>query len=233
MSENKNALLAIVLSVIIIMLFEVLYSGSGQDNNLESEITEDTSPISETEITKSAENLPVPKIKKSSSGISLEGSVPKNREESVRIKINSLKLKGSINLTGMRIDDLQLIEYKTDLDENSPDVTVLFPPNDTSGFFLQTGWVGETNDISLPDKNTQWLSDEDEISSNKSVRLTWDNGKKILFEQNIHLDDNYVFSITQRVVNNSLREIKIFPYGLISRKGTPETLGFLFCMKVQ
>lgn len=226
MSENKNALLAIVLSVIIIMLFEVLYSGSGQDNNLESEITEDTSSISETEITKSAENLPVPKIKKSSSGISLEGSVPKNREESVRIKINSLKLKGSINLTGMRIDDLQLIEYKTDLDENSPDVTVLFPPNDTSGFFLQTGWVGETNDISLPDKNTQWLSDEDEISSNKSVRLTWDNGKKILFEQNIHLDDNYVFSITQRVVNNSSREIKIFPYGLISRKGTPETLGF-------
>ena len=139
MSENKNALLAIVLSVIIIMLFEVLYSGSGQDNNLESEITEDTSSISETEITKSAENLPVPKIKKSSSGISLEGSVPKNREESVRIKINSLKLKGSINLTGMRIDDLQLVEYKTDLDENSPDVTVLFPPNDTSGFFLQTG----------------------------------------------------------------------------------------------
>ena len=61
MSENKNALLAIVLSVIIIMLFEVLYSGSGQDNNLESEITEDTSSISETEITKSAENLPVPK----------------------------------------------------------------------------------------------------------------------------------------------------------------------------
>ena len=226
MSENKNALLAIVLSIIIIMLFEVLYSGSERDNDLESEITEDASSISETEITKSAENLPIPKIKKSSSGISLKESVPKNRKESARIKINSLKLKGSINLTGMRIDDLQLIEYKTDLDENSPDVTVLFPPNDTSGFFLQTGWVGETNDISLPDKNTQWVSDEDEISSNKSVRLTWDNGKKILFEQNIHLDDNYVFSITQRVVNNSSREIKIFPYGLISRKGTPETLGF-------
>lgn len=226
MSENKNALLAIVLSIIIIMLFEVLYSGSERDNDLESEITEDASSISETEITKSAENLPIPKIKKSSSGISLKESVPKNRKESARIKINSLKLKGSINLTGMRIDDLQLVEYKNDLDENSPDVTVLFPPNDTSGFFLQTGWVGETNDISLPDKNTQWVSDEDEISSNKSVRLTWDNGKKILFEQNIHLDDNYVFSITQRVVNNSSREIKIFPYGLISRKGTPETLGF-------
>ena len=226
MSENKNALLAIVLSIIIIMLFEVLYSGSERDNDLESEITEDASSISETEITKSAENLPIPKIKKSSSGISLKESVPKNRKESARIKINSLKLKGSINLTGMRIDDLQLVEYKNDLDENSPDVTVLFPPNDTNGFFLQTGWVGETNDISLPDKNTQWVSDEDEISSNKSVRLTWDNGKKILFEQNIHLDDNYVFSITQRVVNNSSREIKIFPYGLISRKGTPETLGF-------
>lgn len=226
MSENKNALLAIVLSIIIIMLFEVLYSGSERDNDLESEITEDTSSIPETEITKSAENLPIPKIKKSSSGISLKESVPKNRKESARIKINSLKLKGSINLTGMRIDDLQLVEYKNDLDENSPDVTVLFPPNDTNGFFLQTGWVGETNDISLPDKNTQWVSDEDEISSNKSVRLTWDNGKKILFEQNIHLDDNYVFSITQRVVNNSSREIKIFPYGLISRKGTPETLGF-------
>ncbi|MEE3206842.1 MAG: membrane protein insertase YidC [Pseudomonadota bacterium] len=226
MSENKNALLAIVLSIIIIMLFEVLYSGSERDNDLESEITEDASSISETEITKSAENLPIPKIKKSSSGISLKESVPKNRKESARIKINSLKLKGSINLTGMRIDDLQLVEYKNDLDENSPDVTVLFPPDDTNGFFLQTGWVGETNDISLPDKNTQWVSDEDEISSNKSVRLTWDNGKKILFEQNIHLDDNYVFSITQRVVNNSSREIKIFPYGLISRKGTPETLGF-------
>ena len=56
MSENKNALLAIVLSIIIIMLFEVLYSGSERDNDLESEITEDASSISETEITKSAEN---------------------------------------------------------------------------------------------------------------------------------------------------------------------------------
>ena len=135
MSENKNALLAIIISVIIIMLFEVLYSGPERSDSLEHEITDDANSIVEAETSKSPDNLPIPKIKETTSDVSLRESLSTNRKESIRIKINSSKLKGSINLTGMRIDDVRLAQYKESLDENSPDVTVLSPSSNTNGFF--------------------------------------------------------------------------------------------------
>ncbi|HLB80104.1 MAG TPA: membrane protein insertase YidC, partial [Dongiaceae bacterium] len=40
------------------------------------------------------------------------------------------------------------------------------------------------------------------------------------------LDDNYLFTITQRVENGGTMPVTLFPYGLISRTGTPDVLGF-------
>ena len=226
MSDNKNALLAIVLSVIIIMLFEVFYNVSEQ-----SEISADKSVVDpvitpEADDNKNRANLPVPKIKEITSDAPSTTSSSVDRAEPTRISINSEKLVGSMSLTGMRIDDIKLVQYKEKLDKDSPDVRVLSPSTGYGGYFLQTGWVSESKDVVLPDKNSEWVSSADEIRPGSPVKLTWDNGEKVLFEQTIHLDDQYIFSITQKVINNSSKNIKIFPYGLISRKGTPDTLGF-------
>jgi YidC/Oxa1 family membrane protein insertase len=58
------------------------------------------------------------------------------------------------------------------------------------------------------------------------VTLTWDNGQGLRFERSLALDENYMFTVTQRVLNDGDTDVQLSPYGLISRTGTPEILGF-------
>ncbi|PPR76228.1 MAG: Membrane protein insertase YidC, partial [Alphaproteobacteria bacterium MarineAlpha3_Bin4] len=58
------------------------------------------------------------------------------------------------------------------------------------------------------------------------VTLSWDNGDGLVFHRTYAIDDNYMVSITQRLANNGPRAVAVHPYGLISRRGTPETTGF-------
>src|SRR3546814_11894623 len=52
------------------------------------------------------------------------------------------------------------------------------------------------------------------------------NGEGLTFEQTIAIDDQYLFTVTQRVVNNGGAAADVAPFGLISRSGTPGTLDF-------
>src|SRR3546814_17809479 len=52
------------------------------------------------------------------------------------------------------------------------------------------------------------------------------NGEGLTFEQTIAIDDQYLFTVTQRVVNNGGAAAAVAPFGLISRSGTPGTLDF-------
>jgi YidC/Oxa1 family membrane protein insertase len=48
----------------------------------------------------------------------------------------------------------------------------------------------------------------------------------VRFEQVITLDKNFMFTIQQRVVNEAGEVLTVSPYGVISRTGTPDILGF-------
>src|SRR3546814_20954197 len=52
------------------------------------------------------------------------------------------------------------------------------------------------------------------------------NGEGLTFEQTIAIDDQYLFTVTKRVVNNGGAAADVAPFGLISRSGTPGTLDF-------
>src|SRR3546814_9403466 len=52
------------------------------------------------------------------------------------------------------------------------------------------------------------------------------NGEGLTFEQTIAIDDQYLFTVTQRVINNGGAAANVAPFGLISRSGTPGTLDF-------
>ncbi|MEP2334785.1 membrane protein insertase YidC, partial [Marinobacter sp.] len=56
--------------------------------------------------------------------------------------------------------------------------------------------------------------------------LTWDNGAGLVFERTYAIDNQFMFSVTQKVRNSSGASVTLFPYGLLSRGGTPETAGF-------
>ncbi len=141
-----------------------------------------------------------------------------------RVKISSTRLTGSIALTGARIDDLVLKGYRSSLDPNSEEIILLQPQGSEKPYYAEFGWLG--NAVEVPNSKSVWKADRSVLSPGKPVTLSWDNGKGLKFERVISLDNSYMFQITQRVRNSTNQAISLAPYGLVSRTGTPEVLGF-------
>jgi len=58
------------------------------------------------------------------------------------------------------------------------------------------------------------------------VTLVYDNGEGLEFRRTIAVDDNYLFTIRDEVANKGASPVTLYPYALISRHGTPPTLGY-------
>jgi len=137
-----------------------------------------------------------------------------------RIKIDSSSLTGSISLKGLRFDDLTLKKYKQDLSANSPEVILFSPSNTENAYFAEIGWVSNLSSVKLPDNETVWNSDSEILTPDKPVNLFWVNEDGVKFSVTITLDEDYLFTIEQTIVNNSNQEFSIQSYGLINRKYT-------------
>jgi len=136
---------------------------------------------------------------------------------SPRIKIASDKLHGSIALKGARFDDLQLALYRMELDETSPEVTIFAPQGDEDAYFAQVGWVSPDGSTQVPNDSSLWKADQKELVAGSSVNLRWDNGQGVTFIISIALDQDYMFSVGQRVENHSKAAINVAPYAYINR----------------
>ena len=142
-----------------------------------------------------------------------------------RVGINTKRLSGSIWLKGGRIDDLQLNDYKTSLMDEALEVKLL-----QKDYLIHYGWQDSskiTEKLDLPGPNTIWkLVSGTELTERTPIKLKWDNGKGLAFERVIEIDKNYMFKITQTVINSSNNSYQLQPYGVIQRNGRPDTIGF-------
>ena len=162
-------------------------------------------------------------------------AVPKTREEALkegaRVPIDTPSLKGSIALKGGRIDDVLLARYHETIDPHSPLIDLLSPSGSPHPFYAQFGWVGAdgagTNASALPNEDTVWKQEgSGALTPDHPVVLSYTTADGLAFRRTIKVDDRYLFTITDEVTNNGSRPVTLFPYGLISRHGTPETLGY-------
>ena len=144
--------------------------------------------------------------------------------KTARVKISSQRLSGSISLQGGRIDDLVLNEYREELDPESPNLVLLRPTQGENPYYAEFGWLG--TDVKVPDANSVWRANGSTLSPKSPVTLSWDNGKGLIFEQTFALDDAYMIQISQRIRNQTVSPVTLTPYGLVSRTGTPDILGF-------
>jgi YidC/Oxa1 family membrane protein insertase len=147
---------------------------------------------------------------------------------SPRVSIDTPRLAGSIALKGGRIDDLSLTQYRETVDPKSPPIVLLSPSGSPQPFYAEFGWVpvaGAT--VKVPDGDTVWRQEgSGSLSVDKPVTLTWDNGEGLTFRRTIAIDDRYLFTLKDEVKNTGTAPVSLFPYGLISRHGTPHTLGY-------
>jgi YidC/Oxa1 family membrane protein insertase len=132
-----------------------------------------------------------------------------------RVKIETPKLQGSINLVGAQIDDLVLPTYRETIDKKSPPVRLLTPAGTKNAYYASFGWLGEG--VAVPGANTVWTADSATLTPQKPVTLRWDNGAGQSFAIKIGIDDNYMFSVDQSVTNTGAAAVGVRSYSFINR----------------
>jgi YidC/Oxa1 family membrane protein insertase len=145
-----------------------------------------------------------------------------------RVPIATDSLQGSIALKGGRIDDLALVKFRETVDPKSPPIVLLSPSGTADPFYAEFGWTGAAGtNVKLPTADTVWKqSGSGALGVSHPVTLTYDNGEGLEFRRTIAVDDKYLFTIEDEVTNKGASPVSLFPYALISRHGTPQTAGY-------
>jgi YidC/Oxa1 family membrane protein insertase len=228
--DQRNLLLAVVLSLAILVTWEVFIGGPQREQLIEqvqqAEIPE--APVGESAEIPSPGAIEAPGAAVGTDITAAEPSISRAvvLSGTDRVLIESPTLKGSISLKGGRIDDLVLTQYRETLEPGSPNIVLLWPDGVAQPYYASFGWSGGPEGTAVPAGDTIWQANHNTLSPGNPVTLTWDNGQGLRFERLIELDESYMFTVTQRVVNNGEAPVTLSPYGLVSRTGTPDILGF-------
>ncbi|MDB9773545.1 membrane protein insertase YidC [Candidatus Pelagibacter sp.] len=147
-------------------------------------------------------------------------------KENERIQFENASVVGSISLKGAAIDDLTFKEYNVELN-GSDKITLLNPRNVEDGYLIESGFVSTNKNIDIPDASTVWeVSGNKKLTNNSPVKLTWGNTQGITFEKHISLDDQFLFTVKEKIINRSDKSYNFYSYGQIIRNKLPEISGF-------
>lgn len=141
-----------------------------------------------------------------------------------RIDISNASVKGSLSLQAGRIDDISLLHYKETLDKDSPNIHIFSKKGADDAYFFESGWLSSSG-IVLPDSNSVWTLEKGSattLSASTPVTLLWKNSQGFTFKKIISIDDYYMITIKDIVINNSGKEVNINPFSLIVRHGDPD-----------
>ena len=133
-----------------------------------------------------------------------------------RVTIAAPRVAGSIDLTGAVIDDLTLTDHRETLDKKSGPVRVFSPAGTPAQHFAQVGWAPNLG-IQTPTATTVWSADATRLTPTTPVTLRWDNPTGQSFAIRYTIDDNYMISATQTVVNRGTAAAVVRPFALINR----------------
>jgi len=147
-------------------------------------------------------------------------------KENDRIQFENDSVVGSISLKGAAIDDLTFKEYDVELN-GADKITLLSPRNVDDGYLIESGFVSTNKNIDIPDASTIWkISGNKKLTNSNPVKLTWSNTQGITFEKYISLDDQFLFTVKEKIINKSNKSYNFYSYGQIIRNKLPEISGF-------
>ncbi len=217
MREQRNLFLAIALALGVLLIYQTFVVNPAAKRQ---RAAQQAAKIS-------APQQPVKNADKAQS----PGAAVQTREQALaahpRVPIMSERLDGSINLDGVRFDDLFLRQYHVDLDPNSPEVKLLDPRKSRGGYFAALIWraADEGANNTLPGLNSRWerVSGK-ELTPQTPVVLRYSAPDGLVFERTISMDDKYMFTIVDRVRNTSAAPRSIAPVGIVRRYGNPTQL---------
>jgi YidC/Oxa1 family membrane protein insertase len=234
MEDQKNLLLAIVLTGVVLIGWQYLFAVPQLEKQKQ---------IAQQQQLQQQAQQPLPNAQPGIAPQVAPGTVPQapglptatptlTREAALaaspRIRIDTPRLSGSLSLMGGRIDDLALVQYRETVDPSSPPIVLLAPSGSPQPFYAEFGWTAAAGtSAKLPGPDTVWRQEgTGALSSGHPVTLIYDNGEGLAFRRIVSVDDKYLFTVKDSVVNNAAAAVTLYPYALISRHGTPPTLGY-------
>ena len=217
MDSNKNIIAAISLSAAIIVLWALFFSPSPEDRE----------KIKQKRID-SVKSLDAPEIENSETNNLLSRIEALSKDK--RIVFENDNVKGSISLKGAIIDDLLFKNYNEKL-EGTKKVVLLNPRNASNTYYLETGWVTNNKNIDLPNNKSKWkVEGNTKLSAGNDVKLIWKNAQGLTFEKIISIDNKFLFTVNQKIKNNTNKIYNFYPYSQIIRKNIPRDIVNFFIL---
>lgn len=212
MNEQKNFFIAIVLSFLILFGFQVWDSGKHHA----------PSPERPSEISQNSSSSSLSNLNKSVSMVSRSQAL----KEAPRVNLLSPELKGTVSLRGACLDDLRLVNFKETTQKDSDSVKLLNPEGARDAYTVHWTWKGQNT----PNAKTLWsvIQEGPELilTPLKPLHLTWTNAQGVRFNRIFSVDESYMITIQDRIVNQSKAPLTVSAEGEIVRAGKPETSGF-------
>ena len=211
--ESKNVIAAISLSCAVIVLYSLFFipeQDKSKKNLIEKEKLEQKT------------DAPSLDQRETLIQISREDALKENE----RVIFENQSIIGSISLRGASVDDLTFKNYDIELNSNEK-VTLLGPRNIQDGYLIESGFVTSDKNIDIPNSETLWsIVGNKKLTQENPIRLSWTNDQGIKFEKKISLDDKYLFTINQKVINSTKKKYDFYSYGQIIRNKIPEITNF-------
>ena len=211
--DSKNVIAAIALSSAVIVLYSLFFipEQTSQNQNL-------------IEKEKIEQNTDTPSLEQKETLVTISREEALNQNERVEFENNNII--GSISLKGASIDDLTFKNYKVDLNDEKK-VTLLGPRNIDEGYLVESGFVTTDKNIDIPNSDTTWsIIGNNKLTNQTPIKLSWTNAQGITFEKQISLDDKYLFTIKQKVINQTSKRYDFYSYGQIIRNQIPDITDF-------
>ena len=215
--DTKNVVAAISLSAAVIVLYSLFFAPEPVETskNLQSK----------NQIEKNSD-APSLEQKETIIEITREQAISQNE----RINFENDNIIGSISLKGAIIDDLTFKKYNTELNSNI-NVVLLNPRNIKDGYFIESGFVTSDKNIDIPNSDSLWSIDgNNKLTQETPIKIFWANKNGIKFEKEISLDEQFLFTIKQKIINPSNKKFDFYSYGQIIRNKMPDGLSNFYIL---
>jgi YidC/Oxa1 family membrane protein insertase len=216
MTEQKNLILAVALTIAILLGFNYFYERPRHE-----------ALMKQAEAAKSVDQKASESVDTKSSKPKVLVSTEEARQMSPRLSIETSRLKGSINLKGCVLDDLLLLDYHETVDKSSPPISLLSPEGAKGAYYADFGWVSKDANIKLPNSESVWKASSSRLTSDTPVVLEWDNSEGLKFQRTIAVDDQFMFTVTDRVTNTKDVNVTLGGNAKINRLETPQVGGYM------
>ncbi len=110
-------------------------------------------------------------------------------------------------------------------------VTLMSPEGFDGYQFAASGWLGGANaPQGLPGLSTNWTLVEGDVLTETTPVVLEHAAGDLTFRRTISVDENYLFTVNDTVINNGSAAVSLRPYALVRQHGVPADLQNFFVL---